>query len=40
METQRRLFLGLLLGSGLTSVCRAQSAAEVAEYRIKAAFVC
>lgn len=36
----RRSFLGLLAGTALIGTCRAQSAAEVLEYRIKAAFVC
>ncbi len=32
--------LALLLGASLAATCKAQSAAEALEYRIKAAFVC
>jgi hypothetical protein len=40
IATHRRRFLALLLGATTICRCRAQSAAQALEYRIKAAFVC
>lgn len=40
IATNKRGFLGLLLGAAMVGACRAQSAAQMLEYRIKAAFVC
>ena len=39
-RTARAGLLAMLLGAGLVATCKAQSAAEALEYRIKAAFVC